>query len=609
MAAPSRVTREVLDSYLHCKTKGFLTLAGRHGIESDYERWRIESGERQRLRATANLLIGYRGYQVSEGIVLLSSKLREGVDDLILHGRFENELISMGLDALVKAEPLATLSQGHYIPVLFHDGPIRSPEKSLIELFALLISELQGTAPNIGLVCRSEGKPTTIHLTPGLAVARNLLREIAELHQNLQPPMLVLNNHCQTCVFHDRCHKQAVEDDNLSLLSGMNEVQIKQLNRKGIFTVNQLSYTFRLRRKSKRANKSSPAHHLPLRALALRETKVFVHGSPAVTYPDTRIYLDIEGTPQSRSYYLIGVITISNGHETRHSFWSDTSSEPDQICMFGDFMDHLGQYPDYCLLHFGKYETTALRRIRARMTDQYKRQIDGALARSVDILNVIGSYIFFPTYSNSLKEIGGFLGYQWSGPLSSGLQTLVWRDRWLTDHDPFLKAMLIQYNYEDCAALKGVAEFLEKIVAAGFSGSSQHEQGVQVTSTSTLVTEKNEWQLYGPTDYALDEFRAINRLAYFDYQRDRVFAWTKKKPPKSFNRQKRLSLKPNKIITMRAAKCPVCDGRNIEALTQTSHEILDLKFMSGGSKRWITRYVSWRYRCDRCGSRFVPKSF
>ena len=243
------------------------------------------------------------------------------------------------------------------------------------------------------------------------------------------------------------------------------------------------------------------------------------------------------------------------------------------------------------------------------MTDSYKPQIDGALSRSVDILNVIGSHIYFPTYSNSLKQIGGFLGYQWSGPLSSGLQTLVWRDRWLTEHDPFVKAMLIQYNYEDCAALKGVAEFLEKIVAAGFSGSSQDKQGVQVTSTSTLATEKNEWQLYGPTDYALDDFRTINRLAYFDYQRDRVFARTKKKPTKSFTRQKRLSLKPNKITTMRAAKCPVCDGRNIEALTQISHEIVDLKFMSGGSKRWITRYVSWRYRCGRCGSRFVPNSF
>jgi hypothetical protein len=422
--------------------------------------------------------------------------------------------------------------------------------------------------------------------------------------------MLVLNNHCQICEHHDHCHKQAVEDDNLSLLSGINEAQIVRLNGKGIFTVNQLSYTFRLRKKPKRAQHSSPAHHFSLRALALRETKVFVHGSPAATYPPgPRIYLDIEGTPQSQSYYLIGVITSHDGHEGRATFWSDTSSEPDQLRMFGDFLDHLAQYPVYSLLHFGKYEPTALRRIRVRMTEPYKRQIDEALARSIDILRVIGSCIYFPTYSNSLKEIARFLGYRWSGPLVSGLKTVVWRDRWLTDHDPFPKAMLVQYNYEGCTALKGVAEFIEKIVAAGCSDASQDRHGVHVASTSTLGTEKNEWQWYGPTDYALEDFRTINRLAYFDYQRDRVFARNQRKYIRSLGKQKRVSIKPNKTITLRAAKCPVCHSRNIEALTRASHDIIDLKFMSAGNKRWITRFKSWRYRCDHCGNRFVLISF
>jgi predicted RecB family nuclease len=610
MVSTSKVTREVLDSYLRCKTKGFLTLTGRDGIKSDYDRWRIETEERQRVGATANLLLRYRGYQVADGVNLHASRLRAGVDDLILHGRFENALISMNIDALVKAEPLETPGQGHYIPVLFHDGAVLSPEKALIELFALLVSELQESVPDVGLVCRSQGKPTTLRFTPGLAAARKLLADISKLHQGLQPPMLVLNTHCQICEYREHCHKQAVEDDNLSLISGMNEVQIQRLNRKGIFTKNQLSYTFRLRRKPKRAKISSPTHHFPLRALALRETKVFVHGSLTVTYPaGTRIYLDIEGTPQSHSYYLIGAVTSSHGHEQRDTFWSDTSNEPDQVRMFVDFLDHLGRYPDYCLLHFGKYEPIALRRIRACVTHPYKRQIDDALARSIDILNVIGSRIYFPTYSNSLKEIGGFLGYRWSGPLSSGLQTLVWRDRWLTDHDPFLKAALIQYNYEDCSALKGVAEFLEKVGAASFSSSSQDRPGLQVASTSSLGTENNEWHRYGQTDYVLEEFQTINRLAYFDYQRDRVFARTQRNYIRSRGRQKRLSLKPNKIITLRAAKCPVCHSRNIEAVTQASHEIIDLKFMSAGNKRWITRFASWRYRCDRCGSRFVPISF
>jgi hypothetical protein len=101
-----------------------------------------------------------------------ASRLRAGVDDLILHGRFENAFISMNIDALVKAEASATLGQGHYIPILFHHGPVRAPERALIELFALLLSELQESAPDVGLVCRSEGKLATIHFTPGLAAGR-----------------------------------------------------------------------------------------------------------------------------------------------------------------------------------------------------------------------------------------------------------------------------------------------------------------------------------------------------------------------------------------------------------------------------------------------------
>jgi len=362
MVSTSKVTREVLDSYLRCKTKGFLTLAGRDGIKSDYERWRIEAEERQRLAATANLLARYRGYQVADGVNLHASRLRAGIDDLILHGRFENALISMNIDALVKAGAFQTLDEGHYIPVLFHNGAVRAPDKALIELFALLLSELQERGPDVGLVCRSEGKLATIHFTPGLAAGRKLLTDISELHQGGQPPMLVLNTHCQICEYREYCRKQAINDDNLSLLSGMNEVQIQRLNKKGIFTLNQLSYTFRLRKKPKRAKISSPTHHIPLRALALRETKVFVHGSPTVTYPPgTRVYLDIEGIPQANSYYLIGAITSSHGHEQRDTFWSDSSSEPDQVRMFVDLLDHLGRYPDYCLVHFGKYELTALR--------------------------------------------------------------------------------------------------------------------------------------------------------------------------------------------------------------------------------------------------------
>jgi len=116
----------------------------------------------------------------------------------------------------------------------------------------------------------------------------------------------------------------AVKEDNISQLRGISDTEIMRLRSKGIFTVNQLSYTFRSRRIAKRAKTSSTPHHFALQALAIRENKVFVHGNPTLCCPGTRAYLDIEGTPDTRSYYLIGLMTVAeNGAETYHAFWAD----------------------------------------------------------------------------------------------------------------------------------------------------------------------------------------------------------------------------------------------------------------------------------------------
>ena len=66
------------------------------------------------------------------------------------------------------------------------------------------------------------------------------------------PPKLMLNDHCQVCEFRQRCHDQAVQEDNISLLRGMGEKEIKSYARKGIFSVTQLAHTFRPRRKGKK---------------------------------------------------------------------------------------------------------------------------------------------------------------------------------------------------------------------------------------------------------------------------------------------------------------------------------------------------------------------
>src|ERR1039457_5154518 len=103
-----------------------------------------------------------------------------------------------------------------------------------------------------------------------------------------------------------QCRQKAVDEDDLSLLAGISEDERNRQRGKGIFTLKQLSYTFRPRRTPKRAKKSARPRYPALQALAIRENTVYIHGTP--TLPDSRVqvYLDIEGVPDSGSSYLTG---------------------------------------------------------------------------------------------------------------------------------------------------------------------------------------------------------------------------------------------------------------------------------------------------------------
>ena len=39
-----------------------------------------------------------------------------------------------------------------------------------------------------------------------------------------------------------------------------------------------------------------------------------------------------------------------------------------------------------------------------------------AIASSVNLLSLIFAQVYFPTYSNGLKEIARFLGFEWTDP-------------------------------------------------------------------------------------------------------------------------------------------------------------------------------------------------
>jgi len=87
----------------------------------------------------------------------------------------------------------------------------------------------------------------------------------------------------------------------------MAEKERTDFNSKGIFTVTQLSHTFRSRRRPKGLRDKRERYHHSLKALAIREKKIHIVGSPEMKIEGTPVYIDVEGLPDRDFYYLIGV--------------------------------------------------------------------------------------------------------------------------------------------------------------------------------------------------------------------------------------------------------------------------------------------------------------
>jgi predicted RecB family nuclease len=613
----AKISREIITAHLNCKYKAHLKQAGEQGTQSDYEALLVERRGEVRLEAIDKILARYKEHQVARHVPLTTASLkREPL--FVLDAILEDDLVSLHFDGLKRVDGSSKLGEFYYIPVLFHEGEhVGKEQRLLLEVYALLLSRLQGRAPGCGIIWHGKHcKATKVRLGADPLKVEQILWDLKQL-QGSEPPRLLLNDHCQVCEFRRRCHEQAVKDDDLSLLRGMGQKEIKSYARKGIFTVTQLAHTFRPRRKG-RKRRGKELHSHPLQALAIRDRKTYVLGVPQVPDAPVRVYLDIEGKPDEGFVYLIGVIVIEGETETRHSFWADGPEQEARI--FDQFLALLQPYADFRVFCYGSYDRDFLRRMRKRSLR--KRFVDRVLGNTVNILSIIYAHIHFSVHSNGLKEVGRHLGCSWAEPEASGLQSLVWRAGWERSANEELRQKLVAYNQEDCAALRRVTEFLFEVAANGrlasepAGGQPDPSQIPPVLDASKLTFPL----FWGPVRFFHPEFAYITKCSYFDYQRQRVYIRTHPLQKRArVHRGKKVNRKvrAGSRLVIHAKKCPHCKSNDVVQIPRSSRKIkdprskraFDLVFMSAGVRRRVIQCRTVPYRCLECGKAFLPEQY
>ena len=496
-----------------------------------------------------------------------------------------------------------------FVPVLFLPWDKPDLSDSLAVCFgALALSQATGILADTGTLIYGDGhRHKTVKIGDHVARTRQIIDAIEATCRSREPPPLVLNRHCAVCDFQPRCRGVAIERDDLSLLTAMTGKERAKCNAKGIFTITQLSYGYRPRRRKrtrpdaerstiieKRAAPVAKNDH-KLKALAIKKNQIHVVGSPSLKFEGVPTFLDVEGMPDRDFYYLVGLRFECAGEQVERSFWADGLDG--ERAMWENCLRELKAIGNAQIVSYGAYETRFLRQMKARyiMAADDMEFVDLLIETSVNLVGCIYGKIYFPTFSNSLKEVGRYLGFKWTWPRASGAARHLLRRAWELGADDGLKSELIDYNMDDCRAAATVADALVRICGGGASGLDAVDVG---------SLEVGFQRTFGKFDSALPEFGKINNAAYWDYQRSKVYARTDKTirrtVQKSQGRSKNATVEKEVTVEDLPETCPRCDATRFWMYRERFTRRLRSEIHAKGNQALGRTVPLQPYRCSEC---------
>jgi predicted RecB family nuclease len=601
-----KLTSALFEAYLKCPTKCYLRSTGQTGSGNAYAEWVRELNDDYRTESVQRLV-----RVVGDGVAAAtvgSENLKIATWRFAVDLPLETEAMESRLHTVERVPSQGRGRPAHFIPVRFTlFNKITKVDRLLVAFDALLLSEVLGREVGVGKIIHGDDHATLKVKVAALAgTVRKTTAKMSALLAGGSPPDLVLNRHCGECEFRDGCHKRAVEKDDLSLLAGMSENERKKYHSKGIFTVTQLSYTFRPRRRPKRFRDKREKYHHPLKALAIREKKIHIIGSPELKIEGTPIFLDVEGLPDCDFYYLIGM-RIGNGESAiQHSLWANDSEEEGSI--WRQFLAIVETVEKPVFVHYGSYETTFLRRMSERHGGPTEHSVAATgLASAVNILSVIFAQIYFPAFSNGLKDSARFLGFTWTDRDSCGLDSIVWRYRWDEMHDQAAKSRLLTYNAQDCEALSLVTMRIGQLAGCLKVGSPTQTQewgADAVRADAEDSRQESKWKAFTSP---IAGFEQINATAHWNYHRHRVYARSSKALKKA-RLPHPAKLQPEKaqliVVWPISRSCPNCKRKARSKTRQKCRIVNDIVFGRNSLKRRVVKHIFRISRCRLCRIEF-----
>jgi predicted RecB family nuclease len=357
-------------------------------------------------------------------------------------------------------------------------------------LYADLVGDVQGLRPSTGYVVApgSNYEPQGYRMDDYGAYFRRIRNSLAEAisnwgrRENYPDPKA----HCEICRWRRRCEERRRKDDHLSLVAGATKLQIEELQRLGVETVEALA-AMPLPLAWKPSRGAAPSYERireqARMQIAGREAGRVVYellpvnaGFGLARLPEPSpgdVFFDLEGDPfvgEGGLEYLFGYAYWQPDGSTAYTAeWAFSREEERRA--FERFVDfviaRLKAHPDLHIYHYAPYEPAALKRLMGRYASR-EDEIDQLLRsrRFVDLYGVVRNGLRASVESYSIKRLEPLYGFARATALPDANSALARVQARLELGD--LEALdendrdiVAGYNSDDCLSALGLRVWLE----------------------------------------------------------------------------------------------------------------------------------------------------
>jgi uncharacterized protein len=437
----------------------------------------------KQLKECAKTVVEISRGNAEEAFAQTLDAMKKGVD-IIYQARLEMDAWNGWADFLIKKVGKTGKFGNWYYEVM--DTKLAKETRAgailQISLYSEMLEQLQGCKPKYMHIKNPTGEHH-YRLDDFAAYYRlmkkNLLQAIHQPHETYPDPV----PHCDICKWWHVCNKRRRDDDHLSFIAGMGNTQIKEVKKWGIVTLESMAHlalplaykpergsaqTFEKLSHQARLQDQWRKINRPVFEILPLEKDLGFYKLPEPSEHD--IFFDFEGDPyvgDTGIEYLFGW----HYRDEYYDLWAHNDAQELHALekFMNTVMDIWKQDEKMHIYHFGAYEQSALKRLVGKYATR-EDDLDRLLRAGVFVnLHPITRHsVMAGIESYSLKDLEKLHGYLRIRDLRLVAQNKVWYEGllesgYIDDIDEETRAVIRDYNKDDCISTKYLRDWLEKL--------------------------------------------------------------------------------------------------------------------------------------------------